>query len=819
MFELQGIKIMLDLHGLSVKEVKKLLEEHFAKIKDQNIDEFYLITGRGNHIPSNGSRGVLKKILPKLLKPYCKDIIQINPEDGAYKIILKPQQNLTNLKNVLSSILVDENDQIEFINILKLDAEKNDIDAILTLAGIYLCQSADNVKNIKEGERWLLKAKELGSLEAYVQLGILYHEGISGIKQDHQKAFKLFQYAANKEHPVAQYYLAVCYLHGKGVKYSNKNDELAVFWMKKSADQNDVYAQATVSDFYLLGKITNQDMKLGHFYKKKAAEQGFVAAQIDLARCYATGYGVKQDYSTAFKWYQSAAQSNDPYAVYQVGAYLLNGLCGNPNPTEAFPYFLRAAKFGDADGQIQVGLMMTEKEYSKYSNIPYDLEEGIKWLRMAKAQKNLRACEILEEMQAKSISLKNNQQESENSTKFISSKLSGSEDLEKLNKILNAFKGKGEKGTPTPEVVLRRVAAGLRPQNDVDFDDSNSLIQYLITKVSDINACSPTNEMTALHHAVKNNQIKIASILLLAGAKYDIKDKDKKTANDYALELPNKEMKKLFKSTDMLEEIQARNIPIMSAIIKRNMDQLKQLIQEKVDVNIYAPGGRKTPLHLAVELQQEAMVELLLESNASANAITKTGKTPLNVAAQMGNVCIMKKLIDAGAQINLACNVGCTPLHEASAKGHQDAVVMLVTRGANVNLKDYRLNLTAYELACFNKKQNIMDILNPISINNLIYKPAIDLIKTAFGPKYNNSVKWEIHTAQNDIYAKVNTNFSFEKDAKLFAEKLHSIGITKAFSKQDGKGWTLIVPNLEEILSVFKMQHCLQTANGLNNSI
>jgi TPR repeat protein len=400
MFEPQGVKIMFDLHGLGVKEVKKLLNENFAKINQLHIGEFYIITGRGNHTNSNGTHGVLKKILPKLLKPYCQAILQVNKEEGAYKIILKPQQEVNELKDLLISLCTDEDKCIEYAKILHQRAANHDIESLLALATIHLHQAIKGFDNKNEGIRLLEKAKQLGSVDAEVQLGVLYHEGLI-VKQQHEKAFKHFREAATKKHPLGQYYLAVCYLQGKGVKY---NDKQALAWMKKAADQGDAYAQDALGDFYLLGKITTQNYKLGIKYKKKAAEQGLAEAQIDLARCYATGYGVEQNYQTAFDYYLAAAHSNKPYAVYQVGMYLLDGRLGTPDITEAFNWFLRAAELGDADGQAQVGYQYLFGGLSVEQNI----EKGMEWTQKAVDQKNRYGYYAMAEAYQKGIGVEQN---------------------------------------------------------------------------------------------------------------------------------------------------------------------------------------------------------------------------------------------------------------------------------------------------------------------------------------------------------------------------------------------------------------------------
>jgi tetratricopeptide (TPR) repeat protein len=155
----------------------------------------------------------------------------------------------------------------------------------------------------------------------------------------------------------------------------------------------------------------------------------------------------------------------------------------------------------------------------------------------------------------------------------------------------------------------------------------------------------------------------------------------------------------MFQQINWSNELQARSIPIINAITSRNSSEVKRLIQKGADVNVRAPGGGKTPLHIAVNGNLEAIVTLLLEAKANVNAVTDRKFTPLHIAAQTGNVTLIQKLLDAGAVIDAPTDVGCTPLHEAAAKGHQEAVVTLVERGANIHFKEYKFQLTPSQLA------------------------------------------------------------------------------------------------------------------------
>lgn len=658
-FQSQGTKTMLDLHGLSVQEVKKRLEAHFAKMEAHNLSELYVITGRGSHVNSNGSRGVLKKILPKLLKPYSKAIIQINQESGAYKIILKPQQKFSSLKALLSQLFDDEKESLQYAKSLKQKSEENDIEAILALAVLHLHQAITGFDHIDEGVALLLKAKKLGSLEADVQLGILYHEGTI-LKQDHQKAFNYFSYAANQGHPVGQYYLAVCYLHGKGVKY---HDPQAVHWMKKSADQNDAHAQQCLSDFYLLGEITQQNKALGIDYKIKAAEQGLADAQIDLARCYATGYGVKQDYQKAFEWYLAAAESHKAYAIYQVGSYLLDGRSGFPeNPVEAFTWFLKAAELGDADAQAQVAYQYLFGGIGVDQNI----EKGLAWAKKAVEQQNRYGYYTMASAYLEGIGVEKDPLKALHFME-LSAKAGHSIAQYELGLLLI-----GKKGAGIPK-------------------DRETGIQWL--------------EKSATQNCAEAQQI-----LEELFAESSPKTSSHSTPFNFFSSAPE-QGKKGLNQRNVSQETQARKIPIIVAIMNNQLAQVKRLVSEGADVNIPIPGGGKTPLHIAIELGYTPIAAFLITAKANVNAVTGRQFTPLHVAAQKGNSKLIELLVKAGAEVNACSDVGCTPLHEAAANGQKEATLKLLALNANPTIKETQHHLTAANLALEKQHNVIRDIL------------------------------------------------------------------------------------------------------------
>jgi hypothetical protein len=107
---------ILDFHQTSS-------DEAFAKVQALIVDKYNnfesectIITGRGNHVNSNGATGVLYKAFKqwakKELTPYIKSYIPIR-DNGGYKVILREPITLilssqtfqTNLEQVITSII------------------------------------------------------------------------------------------------------------------------------------------------------------------------------------------------------------------------------------------------------------------------------------------------------------------------------------------------------------------------------------------------------------------------------------------------------------------------------------------------------------------------------------------------------------------------------------------------------------------------------------------------------------------------------------------------------------------------------------------
>ena len=98
-----------------------------------------------------------------------------------------------------------------------------------------------------------------------------YYEGTNDREQSYEKAFVLYQKAADMGNPLAEYKMAICYMHGYGVKQSDKN---ALLYAKRAAKQGNADAQALLGFYYYFGVGCQRSYRKSTYWDFKAADQG-----------------------------------------------------------------------------------------------------------------------------------------------------------------------------------------------------------------------------------------------------------------------------------------------------------------------------------------------------------------------------------------------------------------------------------------------------------------------------------------------------------------------------------------------------------------
>lgn len=188
---------------------------------------------------------------------------------------------------------------------------------------------------------------EAGDLNKQFNLGWMYARGIGGVKADIVEAIKWYTLAANQEHPMAMYNLAVLYLGDN----QQKDIKVGTAWAIKAATRRDIpEARVLLGYLYETGIGVVQNFQQAIKLYRQAAEEGCAEAYYRLYLCYKDGRkGVlEKNIKIADKWLKKAQEEN---------------------------YLEKSAKMGNVNAQYEWGLMLEDsspKEAEHYFELAAD---------------------------------------------------------------------------------------------------------------------------------------------------------------------------------------------------------------------------------------------------------------------------------------------------------------------------------------------------------------------------------------------------------------------------------------------------------------
>lgn len=130
----------------------------------------------------------------------------------------------------------------------------------------------------------------------------------------------------------------------------------------------------------------------------------------------------------------------------------------------------------------------------------------------------------------------------------------------------------------------------------------------------------------------------------------------------------------------------ARNTAEVTPLIYAgwNAAKVRMMLAKGADAKAVSKMGR-TALHLAVISTDGAeAARMLLDKGANVNATDAMSDTPLTVA-NMNNTALIRLLIERGADPKLVGREGFTALMNAAPAGNLEAIKLLLSKGASVN--------------------------------------------------------------------------------------------------------------------------------------
>src|SRR5215467_6249158 len=268
-------------------------------------------------------------------------------------------------------------------------------------------------------------------------------------------------------------------------------------------------------------------------------------------------------------------------------------------------------------------------------------------------------------------------------------------------------------------VGVASAAWAASPIADAAQSQNHEAIRALLRQNADVNA-PQVDGTTALHWAVRLNDVDMADLLIRAGAKVNAANRDGATPLQLAA---------LNGSAAMIEKLvkagadpdgplsSSGDTALMLAARTGTTDAIKVLLETGGNVNAKESWGGTTPLMSAVAERHPAAVKMLIERGADVSARSNfvaaaNGRgfegrtpsapkndqaveefasgwlTPLMLAAREGDRESARLLIAAGADVNAVAADGKDALGLAIFNGNYDLASFLIDSRSNVNKAD-----------------------------------------------------------------------------------------------------------------------------------
>lgn len=297
---------------------------------------------------------------------------------------------------------------------------------------------------------------------------------------------------------------------------------------------------------------------------------------------------------------------------------------------------------------------------------------------------------------------------------------------------------------------------GISPLMNASMNNRTNALKLLINKGADINYQIKNQDnddydgKTALHFAVMNDNKNCAYELLKNNANPNIKDQYGYTPLHYAAKYNLLYNSKILINSDA--DINTTTTkgwtPLMLAADNNSENVAKLLIYKKANINTKNNEG-KTVLDMVTERQNvnlskfiidpkftlcdyvnlefEDEIKELINNKVNVNTPDEENKfTALHYAARNGKTNIVRLLCNSGADVNTKITstdlYGWTPLMLAAYNNQLDNVKILFFEKADVNLKNKK-GQTALDLAISNKATETVEFLKNPKIS------SFDLIK------------------------------------------------------------------------------------------
>ena len=193
--------------------------------------------------------------------------------------------------------------------------------------------------------------------------------------RDFEKAFDLYQKAADSGNAYAMYSIGYMYECGDGAE---QNYVEARTWYNKAADSGNAVGMTSLGHLLEYSHDKEQDSEKAAEWYQRGAEAGDTGGMICLGLMYSDAFALGSKYEEAVEWYRMAAGAGDARAMTNLGYMYENGRGVELDLKKAVEWYRKAAEAGNARGMNNLGVM-----YNTGEGVEQDDEKAVEFYRKA----------------------------------------------------------------------------------------------------------------------------------------------------------------------------------------------------------------------------------------------------------------------------------------------------------------------------------------------------------------------------------------------------------------------------------------------------
>jgi len=239
--------------------------------------------------------------------------------------------------------------------------------AIILLCILFssFCFGADRL-SAEKMDSMIKSYKQNKEYDKIYHLSQVYLEGSDWLSKDIKKGVDLLRYAAEKDYPKAQYFLALISYKGLYVK---KDYKKAHYWLKRAADNGYDEAILLYAHDLARGELTGKkDIQKALRLIRFLAEKNHSEAQLNLYATYYQGKLLEKDYGKAYYWLKrSVDNGNDEAIMIYAQDLTLGTLTGKKDIQKAEKLFNQQAEKGNTEAYFFLA-MLYFIDYKDYDN-------------------------------------------------------------------------------------------------------------------------------------------------------------------------------------------------------------------------------------------------------------------------------------------------------------------------------------------------------------------------------------------------------------------------------------------------------------------